>query len=301
MKIRHIILASLVSAIWGFSFIAVSIGLRGCPPLLLAAMRFLIVFLLGAVFSRRPALPAALYCRAGLCLGVVQFGCMFSAIRLGVPAGIVSVIAQLQVFMTLLLSSVVLRERSSTLQKCMMALALLGISMLAYVRFAAALPIAPLMLAVLGAAGFAWGNIELKRAGKVDMFAFTIWMSAVPPIPLLLLSVVSEGGLVALTHAIRSLTWSSVLALLFLSILGTLFSLGTWAKLMTLYPTSVVAPFYLISPVFGIFGGWIVLGERYDALSITSAGLIIVALVGNTYGAKLIQYHTSSDKVTENI
>ncbi|MFD1558493.1 EamA family transporter [Paraburkholderia silviterrae] len=283
MKIQHIALATLVAAIWGLSFVVVAIGLRGCPPLLLAALRFVIVFAAGVTFLRRPKLPFGLYLRTGLCLGVIQFGCLFFAIQLGVPAGIVSVLVQMQVFITLLFSGIFLRETSTSAQKFMMVLALLGVLLLGYARYHAMLQLAPVALALLGAAGFAWGNIELKRAGKVDMFAFTVWFSIVPPIPLLLLSLMTEGGPIGLANAFRNLTWTSALALLFLALVGTLFSLGAWGKLMSLYPASLVAPFSLISPVFGMLGGWLVLNEHYDAISIAASGLIVIALAGNIY------------------
>lgn len=298
MKVRHILLATLVAAIWGLSFVVVAIGLRGCPPLLLAALRFVIVFAFGVMLFPRPTLPLRLYVRAGFFLGVIQFASLFSAIHLGVPAGIVSVLAQMQVFITLLLSGVVLKESSSPTQQSMMALALLGVLLLGYARYHATLPLAPVGLALLGAAGFAWGNIELKRAGKVDMFAFTVWMSVVPPIPLLFLSMLMEGGPTGLFDALKHPSWTSIFSLFFLAIIGTLFSLGAWGKLMSLYPVAVVAPFSLISPVFGMLGGYFILNERYDTVSIIASGLIVFALAGNTYASRINQRTVSSRRST---
>ncbi|AXT46761.1 EamA family transporter [Chromobacterium rhizoryzae] len=287
MKIGHVLLAVLVAAIWGLSFIVVKIGLTECPPLLLAALRFVVVFAAGAWWFSRPSLPWRWYLRAGLCLGVIQFACLFSAIKLGMPAGIVSVLAQLQVFITLLLASLLLGETRSLLQKAVMALALLGVLLLGYARYHDALPLLPLALALIGSAGFAWGNVELKRAGKVDMFAFTVWMSLVPPLPLLLLSFALEGGPAAAWSALAGFGWSATLALLFLALIGTLFALGSWGKLLSLYPATLVAPFSLLSPVFGLLGGYWILHERYDALSIVASALIVAALALNTYAGKL--------------
>ncbi|WP_434634017.1 EamA family transporter [Chromobacterium sp. CV08] len=287
MKIRHVLLAILVAAIWGLSFIVVKIGLTQCPPLLLAALRFVVVFAAGALLFPPPPLPWRLYLRAGLCLGVIQFAGLFSAIHLGMPAGIVSVLAQVQVFVTLLLASLVLGETRSVLQKAVMALALAGVLLLGYARYQDALPLWPLLLALLGTAGFAWGNIELKRAGKVDMFAFTVWMSVVPPLPLLLLSFALEGGPAAAWNALTHFSLTALAALLFLALVGTLFALGSWGKLLTLYPATLVAPFSLLSPVFGLLGGYFILNERYDTLSIAASLLIVTALAVNTYAGKL--------------
>ncbi|OHX13355.1 hypothetical protein BI347_07405 [Chromobacterium sphagni] len=287
MKIQHVLLAILVAAIWGLSFIVVKIGLTQCPPLLLAALRFVVVFAVGVLLFPRPTLPWRLYLRAGLCLGVIQFAGLFSAIKLGMPAGIVSVLAQVQVFITLLLANVLLQETRSAVQKAVMALALLGVLLLGYARYHDALPLLPLLLALLGAAGFAWGNIELKRSGKVDMFGFAVWMSVVPPLPLLLLSFTLEGGPAAAWSVLAHFTWTGLLALLFLALIGTLFALGSWGKLLSLYPATLVAPFSLLSPVFGLLGGYVILQERYDGLSILASALIVAALALNTYAGKL--------------
>lgn len=287
MKIKHVLLATLVAAIWGLSFIVVAIGLRDCPPLLLAALRFVIVFLAGVLMFPRPTLPWRLYIKAGFCLGVIQFACLFSAIHLGVPAGIVSVIVQMQVFITLLLSGAVLRESTSWPQRWLMAVAFLGVLLLGYARYRAALPMLPLCIALLGAVGFAWGNIILKRVGKVDMFAFTVRMSIVPPLPLLILSVLLEGGSMGLVNAMTGMSLTSLCALFFLALIGTLFALGTWGKLLTLYPAAQVAPFSLLSPVFGLLGGCLILGERYDAASIGASCLIVFALLVNTWWSRI--------------
>ncbi|WP_047258236.1 EamA family transporter [Chromobacterium subtsugae] len=287
MKTAHVLLAVLVAAIWGLSFIVVKIGLTQCPPLLLAALRFMVVFAAGVWLFPRPTLPRRLYLRAGLCLGVIQFAGLFSAIKLGMPAGIVAVLAQVQVFITLLLAAALLQENRSATQKAVMALALLGVLLLGYARYHDALPLLPLLLALMGAAGFAWGNIELKRSGKVDMFGFTVWMSAVPPLPLLALSLALEGGPAAALSALAHFSWIGLLALLFLALIGTLFALGSWGKLLSLYPASLVAPFSLLSPVFGLLGGYLILGERYDSLSILASALIVAALALNIYSGRL--------------
>ena len=121
------------------------------------------------------------------------------------------------------------------------------------------------------------------------MFAFTVWMSVVPPIPLLFLSMLTEGGPTGLLGALTHLSWTSVFALFFLAIVGTLYSLGTWGMLMSLYPAAVVAPFSLMSPIFGMLGGWLILNEHYDAASVIASCLIVFALTVNTYASRIRQ------------
>jgi O-acetylserine/cysteine efflux transporter len=187
----------------------------------------------------------------------------------------------------LLLSIFLLQEKLSAYQRCTMGLAFVGVLLLGYARYQSTLPFLPLGLALLGAAGFALGNLALKKAGKVDMFGFTVWMSAVPPVPLLLLSFILEGG--QMGNTIAHFSWNSIFALLFIALIGTLFALGTWGKLLALYPAAVVAPFSLLTPVFGMLGGFLILGEQYDLTSVIASSLIVAALIVNTYAAHITQ------------
>ncbi|MEM1280655.1 MAG: EamA family transporter, partial [Cyanobacteria bacterium P01_H01_bin.152] len=43
MSILHTLLAILVALLWGFTFVAIKVGLGEFPPLLFAALRFVVV------------------------------------------------------------------------------------------------------------------------------------------------------------------------------------------------------------------------------------------------------------------
>jgi drug/metabolite transporter (DMT)-like permease len=78
-------------------------------------------------------------------------------------------------------------------------------------------------------ASFFWaaGNVAAKTAGKVDMLAFTVWSSLIPPLPLFLLSLVVDGPepLAALAHPSLKL----IVSVLVLAYAGTVFGYGLWA------------------------------------------------------------------------
>ena len=54
MSPRHILLGVLVAVIWGLNFVSIGIGLQDSPPLVLLALRFLLVALPLVFFVRRP-------------------------------------------------------------------------------------------------------------------------------------------------------------------------------------------------------------------------------------------------------
>ncbi len=54
MKHFHLLLAVLVTAVWGFNFVVIKIGLGSIPPLFFSALRFLFAAVPLAFFLPRP-------------------------------------------------------------------------------------------------------------------------------------------------------------------------------------------------------------------------------------------------------
>jgi len=82
------VLALLVVTIWGANFTVVKLGLDGVPPMLLVALRFVFVILPAILFVRRPAVSARYWMTYGAAVGIGQFGCLFYAMHIGMPAGV---------------------------------------------------------------------------------------------------------------------------------------------------------------------------------------------------------------------
>ena len=65
-----------------------------------------------AVFLvRRPSVPIKTIAAYGLLLGLGEFGFLFTAIKLGAPSGLSSILLQAQAFFTALLAALFLKER----------------------------------------------------------------------------------------------------------------------------------------------------------------------------------------------
>ena len=81
-------LGLLVPLIWGLNFVVIRVGLESTPPLLLSALRFGLAGVIGIWFVPRPAVPLATIVIVGSAIGVGQFGLLFVAIDVGMPAGL---------------------------------------------------------------------------------------------------------------------------------------------------------------------------------------------------------------------
>src|SRR5665213_1281945 len=127
MSPRDILLALIVVFVWGLSFIAIKWGVELVPPLLLTALRYTFAALPAVFFIKPPKVKLSILLAYGISIGVLQFGTVFVAIKLGMPAGLSSLVIQMQAFFTIGLAALFLGERLSRFQTIGAAIALLGI------------------------------------------------------------------------------------------------------------------------------------------------------------------------------
>src|SRR4051812_10128422 len=142
MPRRHVIAAVVVAVVWGVNFVVIHVGLEHFPPLLFAALRFALVAV-AAPFVPRPPVPARWLVAIGLFLAVGQFGLLFMGMDRGMPAGLASLVLQLQAAFTVGLAVLLLGERPRAGQLAGGALALVGIGVIAAGR-PQAVPLRPL-------------------------------------------------------------------------------------------------------------------------------------------------------------
>ena len=91
MPLKDVLLALVVIAVWGLNFVVIKIGLQGVPPLLLGALRFLLVLFPAIFFIPRPRLPWRWLLAYGMTISLGQFAFLFYAMSAGMPAGLASV------------------------------------------------------------------------------------------------------------------------------------------------------------------------------------------------------------------
>jgi len=288
---RDLALILAVVAMWGFSFVPIKIGLEEIPPFAFAALRFFFAAVPLVFFMPPPRMPAALVILYGLAIGVFQFGLLFLGMRLGMPAGLSSLVIQLQAFFTIGLGIAVLGDRLHGETAAGAIVAGLGVALLALhrIRLGADSTLIGLALVIVAAIAWAVGNIVAKHAARrhhADMLDLVVWSSLAPPLPLLAASYAFEGG-PAVWRAIASasaLTWGCAV---FLAYFATIFGFASWARMLHRYPTGLVAPFALLIPVSGLASGALFLGESLAPMQMAGVGLVLAGLAVNVYGARM--------------
>jgi O-acetylserine/cysteine efflux transporter len=283
MPLRHALLAVAVAATWGLNFVVIEVGLEEVPPLLLCAARFLLVAFPLVFVVRRPPIPWRLLAGIGVALGVVKFGLLFTSMDVGMPAGLASVVLQAQAPFTLLLAAAVIRERPSGGQVAGLVTALVGIGVIAADN-GGGVTGAGLVLCVAAAAAWSVANLLMKRASGADPLALMVWISLIPPLPLLMLSLVVDGpGSVG--AAIAGLDLRSIGAIVYIAACSTLGGFAAWSFLMRTYPAGQVASFALLVPPFGLGFSALLLGEPLGPPQILAAALVIAGVAVSTRAA----------------
>jgi O-acetylserine/cysteine efflux transporter len=276
MPRRHAVLALIVAVCWAVNFVVIDIGLESFPPLLFAALRFGLIAFPAILFVPRPDVRWLAVVAIGLFICVGQFGLLFVAMNIGLPAGLASVIAPLQPVFTIPLAAVALGERPSVRQVAGVSLAVAGIAAIAAGR-AHSVPLHAVALGIASAASWGCGNVVTRAAGTRRPFSLLVWSSVVAPVPLLGLSLIFEGT-GRWQHAASSLSASGIAALAYVVVVSTFFGYGTWYRLMSRYPASTVAPFTLLVPVIGILTASLVRGEHPTWGELLGSLIVLIGL-----------------------
>jgi O-acetylserine/cysteine efflux transporter len=291
MPLSHSLAAILVTVIWGLSFVVIKLGVGSTPPLLLAALRFLFAALPAVFFVARPKTSWKNVVAYGFFLGVAQFGLLFAALAIGMPASLASVVMQAQVFFTVLFAAVLMGERPGPHQAVGGLVACCGLILIAWPRLSGG-GAGPFLMTVLAAASWGVANIVSKRAGRVDMLGFIVWSSLVAPLPLLGLSLWLDGPAQVIA-ALRQVDGGTVAAIAYLAYPTTVFAFGIWAYLLSRHPAATVTPFALLVPVAGILGSVVFLDEAMHPIEAWGGAVIVLGLAFNVFGPRFMRRSTA--------
>jgi O-acetylserine/cysteine efflux transporter len=285
MAARDILLGVFTALIWGLNFVVIKVGLSAFPPLLFSALRFSLAAVPAVFFIDRRQIPWRVILEVGVVLGVIKYSLLFSAMKVGMPAGLSSLVLQSQVLFTMLLAAVFLGDKPSRSQKIGISLAFGGIALIACSR-AEGVSSAGFALVMGAALAWAVANLLIKRAGKFDAFRLMVWMSLIPPLPLFFLSSIFERGQLA---AISSMGVKGLFAIIYTGLIATVMAFGIWGRLLRRYSVNLVTPFALLVPVSGMGFSALLLHERSSWLVGLAALMVLAGLATIVYGAHKVK------------
>lgn len=282
LPLSHLLLVLLIVAVWGTNFVVIKNCLAAFPPFFLAALRYFFAFMPLIFFMPRPKVSWRNLCLYGLATGVGQFGVMFYAMQSQISPGLASLVIQTQVFFTIGFAMFFAKEGMRLYQMIAVAIALIGLGVIA-LHTDANTTLIGLLLVVF--AGLNWGiaNTVSRRTGAINMLAYVVWGSAFSVPPLLLIALLSEGGFEQLSSSVLIAPVEAWIGVLWQAWANTLFGYAAWGWLLSKHPAALVAPAPLLVPIFGMGASAYFLGEALPAWKLAAAGLVIMGLVLNLF------------------
>jgi O-acetylserine/cysteine efflux transporter len=212
----------------------------------------------------------------GLTLFAGQFLFQFFGIAQGMPPGLAAIVVHTQALFTIAFAALLLAGRPTARQWLGAVVALSGLALIA-LTVGGDVPLAAFVLTLGSPVSFGLGNVLLKRLGPVDMPALIAWLSLVPPLPALALSI-NAGWARGAAAGIGQASGAGIAAVLFLGVVATTIAYAIWGALLRRYPAAVVGPFTLLVPFVGAAASAAVFGERFGVTRLVGMLVVLVGL-----------------------
>ena len=268
--------------LWSTGFIAAKYGLPYAPPLSFLILRCVgavlvllpVVLLTRAPWPRGRVLHVAL---AGLLLQAGYLGGVWSAIKIGMPAGLTALIVGLQPILTAFAAPLV-GERVTPRQWLGLVLGLSGVALVVYARLSLhALAPSAVLLCVLALLSITAGTLYQKRfCPQFDLRTGTVIQFGASILVLLPLAVLEEGFdyRLATIHWTPQFTGALLWSILALSI-GAIFLL--FRLISRNDATRVTSLLYLTPPTTALMA-WLMFGEALSPLGLLGMAVAVMGV-----------------------
>lgn len=268
----HMMLAVLVSLLWGLNFIAAKIALGHFPIFLMLALRLLIVAFVILPFVKRPNISWNALWLISFTMAVFNTALGYGALRLGLDTSVAILIDQLRVPLAVLLGIIVLKE--NVRWKTSLGILITFVGTFFIIKSPQNIGnMLGLLCSFGGALGWAFYNLQIKQLGKIDVFALLGILCLMGSFQLFLFSLFFESNHLQL---LVSASWQQISGIVYLALGGTIIGQGLWFYLLHRYDVSEVTPFSLLVSFFGIISSTLILGETLTWQLIVG-GIIVIS------------------------
>jgi drug/metabolite transporter (DMT)-like permease len=276
----------IIYFVWGSTFLAIRVGVREVPPLILAAMRFFVagIVLYGWMIARGERSPSGRECRSATLLGLVIFvldyGLLFWAEQ-RVPSGIAAVmLALIPAFMAL---SEIIFLRTQTLTVRLVVALLIGIGGVA-VLMSRSLNLGGAPIDKRGAAALIFASMSWSVASALTR-KLTLPKSKVMSSGAQMLA---GGVLLAVTAAALgefrdfhpwSVSREVWFALLYLIVAGSIVGFTAYVWLIHHESPTKVGTYAYVNPIVAVLVGYFFGGEALSLRTIVGTMFVLISVV----------------------
>lgn len=261
---------------WGLSFVVIKVGLNQLPPFLFSALRFALAAIPAVFFVPFPKNHWKAVLGIGIFIGIFKFSFLFISLDGHITAGLASLLIQSQIYFTVILSIIMFKETITSLHVKGFLVALLGFLTL-LTSGSQAFTTLGLLMILLAGLSWAFSNIIMKKMKDVNLFQLMVWACLVPPVPLFVISILTETD--QPMYLLAQLNFMSWVSVTFLAFCSTLLAYALWGVLLRKYSAASITPMALLIPIVGMISSVLVLGEEVAFIEVISFLLIFLGLV----------------------
>lgn len=292
MARRDIFIMFMVCLAWAVNTVVSGIIIvdYAVPPLLYALLRFGLTALLLCALLRPLPKPGLMMMLAGTLLGGVHYGLLFMGLRF-ISAADASIILQLIIPTTTLLSMLFLGEKLNAKRCAGITLALCGVLLVLFRTGSISYPNIGVLWMVAAVLAFSVGTILLKRVEVTSPLRLQSWaaLSSLPP--LALASAVLEYPQ---WPQIFAAGWVLIAAVVFSALFVTILATSLFYGLVQRYEGNLISALTLMMPLQTVALGVAVNGDRID-LNMVCGALMAVA------GVALVLYGKQASPIPANV
>jgi drug/metabolite transporter (DMT)-like permease len=274
---------SVVSMVWGSTWLAIKIGLATIPPLIAAGFRFAVAsLLLGIiVYVRKVPVPFTADARkVYLSLGILSISIPFALAYWGqqfIPSGLSSVLFAAYPFWVTVFAHFLLKgERLSVFKIAGVVLGFLGVCIIFWsdVRWTDQRSVAGMTAVLVSCVLQAFSLVLVKKHGQpISPLAMNLVAMAIGTCVLL--------GAGFLTESDLPTVWTrpAMLSVLYLATVGSVLAFVTYYWLLKRIAAVYLSLTSFINPIVAVILGAAVLGERLSPSVFGGAALVLLGIL----------------------
>jgi len=284
MSVRDFLLLAVVCFVWGLNLVVTRwvIADAGVPPIFFAGLRFAGIALVLCWFLRPIPKNLGMLFLISMGIGAVHFALLFMGLA-NAEASAVSVVGQLGVPFSTLMSMVFLGETVGWRRGIGIMLAFAGATLIAVNPENFSFSYGLLYIVASAVIGSAAG-ILMKKMPPISALQMQAWVGLFSFAPLFALSGLTEtGGWSAFVSGGAWVWAATVFAVLGVSAFGH----GAFYHLLKKYDVSLISPLTLMVPVWGVILSVLLLNEHLSlqlvlGAAISLGGVLVIVLRPNT-------------------
>jgi drug/metabolite transporter (DMT)-like permease len=273
--------------VWGSTYLGIAVAVKTIPPFLMAATRFTLAGIVLLTVSRLRggdfSWPSRREWRDSLIVGGLLLGGGMGMVAFAektIPSGITALLIAMMPVWVAIFGRIFLGERLPRLAVLGIAVGFVGVAVLAGpTAFGSNGGLEPVGLLAAILSPICWSSGSLFASHRATLPRQPLVLAGAEMLAggLVLVAMSAGSGELA-TFKLEAVTVSSLEAITYLTLIGSLLAFTTYGWLLTKAPLPLIATYAYVNPVVAVALGALVLHESIEPRTLIAGGIIVFAV-----------------------